>query len=117
MLANNIRHEILVRLPSSLPVFDAKRQPPELNQHALLMKIAHHALDGISGKSFLARLPVPIIVEPPVVQRRPFDTHFFQLRNRSQHLRGSNIEFISPATPTGVVSFTRRLCKFPSLLL
>ena len=85
-------------------------------RHALLVEVVGHLLDGVSGKRVAARIPVAIGIEPAIVKRRPLDAHFLQLRNRAQHLRRRDVQLISPAAPTHVVGFARRLGQSPSLL-
>ena len=69
------------------------------------------------GKVSGARIPVAVGVEPAIVERRPLDAKFFQLRDRAQHLRRSDVEFVTPAAPAHVVSFARRLGNLPSFFL
>src|SRR5208283_947209 len=117
MLTNNIRYKILMLFVLPLPVFDAEREPPELHEHPLFVKVLDHALDGIAGKRVLARLPVAVVIEPAVVERGPFDSHFFELGNCSQHLRRRHVSLVTPSAPTDVVGLAGRLGEFPPFFL
>ena len=117
MFLRHLCQGVLVGLVFSLPVFHAQRQPPQLHQHALLVKLIHHLLDRVARKRICPRIPVAVNIEPAIIQRRPLDPKLLQLRNRSQHLCRRNVELIAPSAPTHVVCFARRLRNFPSLFL
>src|SRR5229473_6282954 len=117
VLLRNLREYILVRLIFALAVFHAQGQPPQLHQDSLLVKVIRHLLDGIAGKGIRARIPVTVSVEPTIIERRPLDAQFLELRYRAQHLRWGDVEFITPAAPADVMSFARRLGNLPSLFL
>src|SRR5262252_10247659 len=85
-------------------VFNRKGQPPELHLNALLMESLDHVPDGRSGKRRLARLPVAIVIEPPVVKGGPMNSKLLQLGNRVEHLFWGNRKFVAPPAPAyGVV--------------
>src|SRR6202035_4597034 len=76
-----------------------------------------HLFDGLAGKSIGAWIPVAISIEPAVVERGPLDPQLLQLRNRAQHLRWGDVEFVAPTAPAHVVGFSGRLRNIPSLFL
>ena len=117
MLLHHFGHDVFVRFPLALAVFRAQGQPPELHQNSLLVEVIRHLLDGVAGKSVGARVPVAVSVKPAIIQRRPLDAKFLQLRDRAQHLRRSDVEFVTPSAPAHVVGFARRLGDFPSFFL
>src|SRR5438874_5843955 len=117
MLLGHLRNNVFVRLPLALPILNSKWKPPELDQFSLFMKIVGHLFDRISGKGVWPRIPVPISIEPAIVERGPLDVEFLQLGNCSRHLRRRDIEFISPAAPAHVVGLILRFWKLPSFLL
>src|SRR2546429_4606838 len=81
------------------------------------MEFVRHLLNRVAGKSIRSRTPITVGVKPAVIQRSPLDSELLQFGNRTQHLRWSHIEFISPAAPAHVVGFARRLGNFPSFFL
>src|SRR5207248_8194261 len=116
MLLGHLRNNVFVRLPLALPILNSKWKPPELDQFSLFMKIVGHLFDRISGKGVWPRIPVPISIEPAIVERGPLDVEFLQLGNCSRHLRRRDIELVSPTAPAHVVAFARRLSHLPSSL-
>src|SRR5262245_61790017 len=103
MLLHYFRHDVFMRLPSTLAILDPELKPPQLNQLSLLMEVCDHFVDGISGESFRPRVPVSIGIEPAIVERSPLDAKFLQLWNRADHLRRRDVEFVTPPAPTHVV--------------
>src|SRR6516225_11963092 len=88
------------------PVFNPKGQPPELHLNALLVESLDHVPDGRSGKRRLPRLPVAVVIEPPVVKGGPMNSKFLQLGNRVEHLFWGNSKFVAPPAPAyGVVIY------------
>src|SRR5579872_592249 len=117
MFLHDLRDDVLVRLPSSLPVFYANREPPELRENSLPVKFVDHLLDGVTGKRVAARIPISVSVEPTVVERGPLNAELFQLRDGSKHLLGSDVEFVSPSAPADVVGLTGGLGNVPTFFL
>ena len=117
MLLHDFRDHVFMRLPLVLPIFHAQGQPPELRENSLLVKVVHHLLDRISGKCLLPRIPIPVSIEPAIIQRCPLDSQLLQLRHRPQHLRRRDVELVSPPAPAHVVRFVRRLGNLPSFFL
>src|SRR5207302_11477710 len=116
MLLSDLGNSVSVRTVCPLSIFHAQRKPPELYQLALLVEFVDHLLNGIAGESIRARIPVAIGIKPAVIQRGPLNAQLFQLRNRVHHLRGRDVEFITPSAPAHVVGFAGRLRKVPSFL-
>src|SRR5216117_2597592 len=92
MFLSYLRNNVFVRLPSALPIFNTNRQPPELHQFSLLMKIVDHLLDRISRERVWPRIPISVGIEPAIIERGPLDVHLFEFGNRSSHLRRRDIE-------------------------
>src|SRR5207247_2470186 len=67
------------------------------------MEFVRHLLNGIAGKSIRPWTPITVGVEPAVVQCRPFNSELLQFGNRTQHLRRSYVELVSPTAPAYVV--------------
>ena len=106
-----------VRLIAPLAVFDPERYPPDLRANPLLVKLLDHFLDSVVREGVRAGAPVTVLVEPAVVERRPPDVELLQLRNGAQHLRGRDVELVSPAAPEYIVGFFRWLPQGPTFTL
>src|SRR3989442_2357040 len=81
------------------------------------MEFVRHLLNRVAGKSIRSRIPITVCIEPAVIQRSPLDSELLQFGNRTQHLRWSYVELVSPTAPAYVVRFAGRLGNFPSFFL
>src|SRR5438552_1246121 len=81
------------------------------------MEFVRHLLNRVAGKSIRSRIPITVCIEPAVIQRSPLDSELLQFGYRTQHLRWSYVELVSPTAPAYVVRFAGRLGNFPSFFL
>ena len=103
VLLHDLRDHILVPAVSVFPILRRQRQPPQLYLDSLRVEVLHHVLNRIARERVSPGLPVPVIVKPPVIQRRPVNPQLLQLRNRPQHLLRRDVRLISPAAPAHCV--------------
>ena len=75
MFLHDFGHDVLVRLPLPFAVLRRQGQPPELHQHALLVEVIGHFLDGIVRERIGTRVPIAVCIEPAIVKRGPLNTH------------------------------------------